>query len=125
MLVCRNRRHGKDGVNGKEGHIRAPEGEVDRIHHCYKAEETEYHNLHNRREQAAAYDDNAAGPDRGNRHNSAVEDILVVVEEPRSHLEGIVAAAGNHHHRTEVDLEGDSRTLRDVCSENRCRCLAG
>ena len=49
-----------------------------------------------------------------------------MVEEARSHLEGIVAAAGNHHHHhTEVDLEGGSRTLRDVCSENRCRCLAG
>lgn len=49
----------------------------------------------------------------------------MVVEELRSHLEGIVAAAGNQHHHTEVDLEGDSRTLRDVYSEIRCRCLAG
>lgn len=40
-------------------------------------------------------------------------DILVVVEEARSHLGGI-AAAGNHHHHTEVDLEVDSRTLRDM-----------
>lgn len=33
----------------------------------------EYHIPHNRRGQAAAYDDNAAGPDRGSRHSSAVD----------------------------------------------------
>jgi hypothetical protein len=33
----------------------------------------ESHILHNRREQAAACDDNAVDPDRGNRHNSAVD----------------------------------------------------
>lgn len=37
-----------------------------------------------------------------------------MVEEARSHLEGIVAAAGNHHHHTEVDLEVGNKTLRVV-----------
>lgn len=33
----------------------------------------EYRILHSRHEQAAAYDDNAAGLGRGSRHNSAVD----------------------------------------------------
>jgi hypothetical protein len=104
-----------DWVNVMEGRIRAREGEVGRIHHCYKAGEMECHSHSRRecREQAAEYDDNAADPDRGSRHSSAVEDILVVVEEAHSHLEGIVVAAGNHHHHhTGVDLEAGNRTLR-------------
>jgi hypothetical protein len=111
-----------------------PRGESPRrIHHCYKAGEMECHSHSRRecREQAAEYDDNAADPDRGSRHSSAVDykkrcqwarsldekaqltDILVVVEEAHSHLEGIVVAAGNHHHHhTGVDLEAGNRTLR-------------
>lgn len=44
--------------------------------------------------------------------STILTDNLDAVEEDRSRSEGIVAAAGNHHHCIGVDQEEDNRTLR-------------